>query len=148
MIGDSSDGLLSLSEVFTLVEPTGLFVTDLELLRLLMPKPCATSARLSAQTYKVRALYDGLFYRMWEFYLALCEVGFRRRTNIVFQMQLTRQLDRRPITRDDMFKAESDETLWAHRLKGLWRVGSRTLTVSTSPARCSSSIVPRSVRAP
>ena len=46
---------------------------------------------------------------MWEFYLVLCEIGFRRRTLMVFQMQLTRQIDRLPITRDYMIEAEHAE---------------------------------------
>lgn len=102
--------LPSLSEVFTAVEPTGLFVTDLEFLRLHYAETLRHwRERFSAQADRARALYDDRFYRMWEFYLALCEVGFRRRTNIVFQMQLTRQLDRLPITRDYMFETEGGE---------------------------------------
>lgn len=103
--------LPALSEVFTSVEPTGLFVTDLEILRLHYAETLRHwRERFSAQADKVLELYDDRFYRMWEFYLALCEVGFRRRTNIVFQMQLTRRLDRLPITRDYMFEAERGET--------------------------------------
>lgn len=103
--------LPSLSEVFTSVEPTGLLVTDLEILRLHYAETLRHwRERFSARADKVLDLYDDRFYRMWEFYLALCEVGFRHRTNIVFQMQLTRRLDRLPITRDYMFEAESGET--------------------------------------
>jgi cyclopropane-fatty-acyl-phospholipid synthase len=99
--------LPSLSEIFTTVEPTGLFVTDLEILRLHYAETLRHwRARFSAQADKVRALYDERFYRMWEFYLVLCEVGFRRRTLMVFQMQLTRRIDRLPITRDYMFETE------------------------------------------
>ncbi len=102
--------LPSLSEVFTAVEPAGLFVTDLEFLRLHYAETLRHwRDRFSAQADKVRALYDDRFFRMWEFYLVLCEVGFRRRTNIVFQMQLTRQIDRLPITRDYMFENEGGE---------------------------------------
>lgn len=99
--------LPSMSEVFTVVEPTGLFVTDLEILRLHYAETLRHwRERFSAHAEKVLALYDERFYRMWEFYLVLCEIGFRRRTNMVFQMQLTRQIDRLPITRDYMFEAE------------------------------------------
>jgi cyclopropane-fatty-acyl-phospholipid synthase len=51
-------------------------------------------------------LYDERFFRMWEFYLTLCEIGFRRRTNMVFQIQLARTWNRVPITRDYMLDAE------------------------------------------
>jgi cyclopropane-fatty-acyl-phospholipid synthase len=99
--------LPSMSEVFTAVEPKGFFVTDLEILRLHYAETLRHwRNRFSAQADKVRSLYDERFYRMWVFYLVLCEVGFRRCTNIVFQMQLTRRIDRLPITRDYMFDAE------------------------------------------
>jgi cyclopropane-fatty-acyl-phospholipid synthase len=99
--------LPSMSEVFTAVEPKGFFVTDLEILRLHYAETLRHwRNRFSAQADKVRSLYDERFYRMWVFYLVLCEVGFRRCTNIVFQMQLTRRIDRLPITRDYMLDAE------------------------------------------
>jgi cyclopropane-fatty-acyl-phospholipid synthase len=40
---------------------------------------------------------------MWEFYLAACEVFFRYRTMVVFQIQLTKGADRLPLTRDYMY---------------------------------------------
>ena len=102
--------LPSLSEVFTAVEPSGFFVTDLEILRLHYAETLHRwRQRFTAQAEKVHALYDDRFYRMWEFYLVLCEIGFRRRTLMVFQMQLTRQIDRLPITRDYMIEAEHAE---------------------------------------
>lgn len=99
--------LPSMSEVFTAVEPTGLFVTDLEILRMHYAETLRCwRERLMARSDEVKALYDERFLRMWEFYLVLSEIGFRRRTNIVFQMQLTRRLDALPITRDYMVNAE------------------------------------------
>lgn len=102
--------LPSMSEVFTAVEPTGLFVTDLEILRMHYAETLRCwRERLMAQSDEVKALYDERFLRMWEFYLVLSEIGFRRRTNIVFQMQLSRRLDALPITRDYMADAECRE---------------------------------------
>ncbi len=99
--------LPSLSEVFTVVEPSGFFVTDLEILRLHYAETLRHwRERFSAHADSVLALYDERFYRMWEFYLVLCEIGFRRFTNVVFQMQVTRTINRAPITRDYMFEAE------------------------------------------
>ncbi len=37
---------------------------------------------------------------MWEFYLVLCEIGFRFRTMMVFQMQLAKRTEAVPLTRD------------------------------------------------
>ena len=99
--------LPSLSEVFAAAEPTGLVVTDVEILRLHYAETLRHwRERFNARSEEIKALYDERFFRMWEFYLVLCEIGFRRRTNIVFQMQLTRRLDALPTTRDYMFEAE------------------------------------------
>jgi cyclopropane-fatty-acyl-phospholipid synthase len=35
------------------------------------------------------SLYDERFFRMWKFYLVLCEIGSRLRTNMMLQIQLT-----------------------------------------------------------
>ncbi len=99
--------LPALSEVFAAVEHTGLCIADVEILRLHYADTLRHwRARFLARREEVKALYDERFCRMWEFYLALCEVGFRRRTNMVFQMQLSRRLDAVPITRDYIVDAE------------------------------------------
>ena len=93
----------SLSEVFAAVERSGLIVTDLEILRLHYAKTLRLwRERFMARRAEVAALYDERFCRMWEFYLALCEVGFRCSSNIVFQMQIAKRADAVPITRDAM----------------------------------------------
>lgn len=40
------------------------------------------------------------FYRMWEFYLASCEVAFRARGFMVFQIQMFKNPDLAPLTRN------------------------------------------------
>jgi cyclopropane-fatty-acyl-phospholipid synthase len=45
--------------------------------------------------------------RMWEFYLACSEVGFRYFGLMVFQVQLARRQDAVPLTRDYLAEAES-----------------------------------------
>ncbi len=93
----------ALSEVFAAVEQTGLVVTDVEILRLHYAETLRRwRERFAANRDKVRALYDGRFCRMWEFYLTACELSFRYMNQMVFQMQLTRHLDALPITRDYM----------------------------------------------
>lgn len=99
--------LPSLSEVFPVVERSGLWVTDVEILRLHYAETLRHwRERFVARRAEVEALYDARFFRMWEFYLVLCEIGFRRRTNMVFQMQLTRRLDAVPMKRDYMVDVE------------------------------------------
>ncbi|SDY91790.1 SAM-dependent methyltransferase [Citreimonas salinaria] len=99
--------LPSMSEVFGAAEPNGLFVTDLEILRLHYAETLRRwRERFTARSAEVIARYDERFLRMWEFYLVLSEIGFRQRTNIVFQMQLARRIDAVPTTRDYMTDAE------------------------------------------
>ena len=55
---------------------------------------------------KQMAGYDERFCRMWEFYLAGCEVAFRHMNQMVFQIQLARRQNTVPLTRDYMVDAE------------------------------------------
>jgi cyclopropane-fatty-acyl-phospholipid synthase len=99
--------LPSLSEVFASAERSGLFVTDVEILRLHYAETLRHwRERFMARWDEVAKLYDRRFCRMWEFYLALCEIGFRLRTNMVFQMQLSKRIETVPLTRDYMFEWE------------------------------------------
>ena len=43
---------------------------------------------------------------MWEFYLQFCEVGFRLAGLCIFQMQLTKQINAVPITRDYIYRRD------------------------------------------
>jgi cyclopropane-fatty-acyl-phospholipid synthase len=93
----------ALSEVFTAVQDSGLWVTDLEILRLHYAETLrAWRERFEANRDKIRALYDERFCRMWEFYLIGCELSFRYMNQMVFQMQITRQQGAVPLTRDYM----------------------------------------------
>ena len=97
----------SLSELFGTVEASGLFATDLEILRLHYAETLRHwRHRVSLNRNEIIDLYDERFFRMWEFYLTLCEIGFRRLTNVVFQLQLARNWERVPITRDYMVDTE------------------------------------------
>ena len=97
----------SMSEVFAAVERSGLIVTDVEILRLHYAETLRCwRERFLARRDEAARLYDERFCRMWEFYLAACEVGFRYMSNMVFQMQLARRQDAVPITRDYMVEAE------------------------------------------
>ena len=54
----------------------------------------------------LRDIYDERFCRMWEFYLVASEVAFRRQDLMVFQIQLAKQVDAVPLTRDYMLDWE------------------------------------------
>jgi cyclopropane-fatty-acyl-phospholipid synthase len=91
----------ALSEVAPVIEHTGLWVTDVEVLRLHYAETLkAWRARFNANRERVRALYDERFCRMWEFYLAGSEIAFRHQGHVNFQIQLAKRVDTVPMTRD------------------------------------------------
>jgi cyclopropane-fatty-acyl-phospholipid synthase len=99
----------SLSEIVPAIENSGLVVTDIEVLRLHYAETLkAWRERFMARRDEVAALYDARFCRMWEFYLAACEAGFRHNGLVVFQIQLTHRVDTLPLTRDYIQTREDD----------------------------------------
>jgi len=91
----------ALSEVLRAVEDVGLWVTDIEILRLHYAKTLHEWHRRFLQNRdRIRTLYDERFCRMWEYYLIGCEYAFRNLNQMVFQMQLARRQDAVPLTRD------------------------------------------------
>jgi len=97
----------ALSEVMRAVEHVGLLVTDMEILRLHYADTLkAWRERFRAQWDVAAEIYDERFCRMWDFYLAGSEAAFRTSDMMVFQLQLAKDKNALPITRDYMFKAE------------------------------------------
>lgn len=93
----------ALSEVLPAIERAGLWVTDVEVLRLHYAQTLkAWRERFQAQRADIAELYDERFCRMWEFYLALSEMAFRWRGCMVFQIQLAKRVDAVPLTRSYM----------------------------------------------
>lgn len=91
----------ALSEVFAAIEKTGLKVADMEVLRLHYAETLKNWSRnFKANRDKVKRIYDERFCRMWEFYLAGSEVAFRRQDHMVSQIQLVRDQEALPLTRD------------------------------------------------
>ncbi|HEX6001053.1 MAG TPA: cyclopropane-fatty-acyl-phospholipid synthase family protein [Hyphomicrobiaceae bacterium] len=99
----------SLSETMAAIERTGLWITDVEILRLHYAETLRHwHRRFQANRDKVRSLYDERFCRMWEFYLQLCEIGYRRLNWMVFQAQIAKRLSTVPLTRT--YLARWDDT--------------------------------------
>jgi cyclopropane-fatty-acyl-phospholipid synthase len=98
----------ALSEVLPAIEKSGLVVTDIEILRLHYALTLAQwRRRFVANWERAKALYDERFCRMWDFYLAGAEMGFRNQGLMVFQLQLTKRIDTLPRTRDYMMPVTS-----------------------------------------
>ncbi len=97
----------AISEVVPVVERKGLWITDIEILRLHYAETLRNwRQRFLANRERVRAIYDERFCRMWEYYLAGSEVAFRHQGHMNFQMQITKRIDTVPLTRDYMFDWE------------------------------------------
>jgi cyclopropane-fatty-acyl-phospholipid synthase len=98
----------ALSEVLPAVERAGLFVTDIEILRLHYAETLkAWRERFLAHRAEVEEFYDARFVRMWEFYLAAAEMSFREQGMMVFQLQLTKRQGVVPMTRDYIMREEA-----------------------------------------
>ncbi|MDE3176621.1 MAG: class I SAM-dependent methyltransferase [Pseudomonadota bacterium] len=100
----------AVSEVLASIEKFGLFVTDVEMLRLHYADTLKIwRKRFNARRDEARALYDERFCRMWDFYLAGSETAFRVAGNMVFQIQIAKRQDVVPLTRD--YVAAREEAL-------------------------------------
>ncbi len=105
----------ALSEVLPAIERAGLLVCDIEILRLHYAETLkAWRERFMARREEAVQLYDERFALMWEFYLAACEMTFRKQGMMNFQIQLTKRQGVVPITRDYIGHEEA-------RLRGLER---------------------------
>jgi cyclopropane-fatty-acyl-phospholipid synthase len=97
----------ALSEVLPVVEKSGLWATDIEILRLHYAETLKHwHQRFQENRDKIKKLYDERFCRMWEFYLIGAEMDFRYLNTMVFQMQLAKDIEAVPLTRDYMVQAE------------------------------------------
>ena len=95
----------SLSEVMTPIEKAGLIVSDIEVLKLhysytlrLWKENCIKNKT------EIINMFDEKFFRMWEFYLASCEIAFKWGDQVVYQFQLTKNYISTPTTRDYIYK--------------------------------------------
>lgn len=97
----------ALSEVLPAIERSGLWATDIEVLRLHYAMTIAQwRTRFAGNRDAIAALYDERFCRMFEFYLAAVEQIFRHWGHMVWQVQLARRQDAVPMTRDYVTAAE------------------------------------------
>ncbi len=97
----------SFSEVIPAIERAGLIVSDIEILRLHYAHTLrAWRDAFMSRRDEAKRLMGERFCRMWEFYLAGSELAFRHQGLMVFQIQLIKQVDALPLTRDYMLEGE------------------------------------------
>ena len=98
----------ALSEAVAAIEPTGLWVSDVEILRLHYADTLKEWARrFEANRDQAKEMFDERFCRMWEFYLATSEFAFRHGGHMIMQIQLAKTVDAAPIKRDYFYEAEN-----------------------------------------
>ena len=94
----------SMSEVVGPIEKSGLIISDLEVLRMHYAYTLKNwKERCIKNKSKITSMFDEKFFRMWEFYLASCEMVFKWGDQVVFQFQLTKDLTTAPSTRDYIY---------------------------------------------
>ena len=87
----------ALSDIMPAIERSGLFATDVEILRLHYAETLkAWRERFRARRAEIEAQRGERFCRMWELYLAGSECAFRREGFVVFQIQLSKKLETVP----------------------------------------------------
>jgi cyclopropane-fatty-acyl-phospholipid synthase len=98
----------ALSEVTPHVERHGLYVTDIEILRLHYAETLRHWAlRFASSRARAKEIYDERFCRMWEFYLAGSECAFRYGGMNNFQIQMVKNQAALPITRNYVIEEEA-----------------------------------------
>jgi len=94
----------SMSEVAGPIEKSGLVVSDVEILRMHYSHTLRNwKERCLNNKSKIVEMFDEKFFRMWEFYLASCEMAFKWGDQVVFQFQLTKDNTTAPTTRDYIY---------------------------------------------
>ncbi len=99
----------ALSEVSGAIELSGLWVLDIEVWRKHYGFTLRQwRRRFAASRPEAVRLYDERFARMWEFYLAACELVFLYGSSNVLQVQLGRERDGVPLSRDYIAEREAE----------------------------------------
>ena len=94
----------SLSQIARPIEDSGLIISDMEILRMHYSHTLRHwKERFLSKKETVLEMFDEKFYRMWEFYLASCEMTFKWGDLVVFQLQLTKDNVSTPTTRDYIY---------------------------------------------
>ena len=96
----------SLSQMTIPIEKSGLILSDLEIIRMHYSHTLRHwKENFIKNKDKALKMFDEKFVRMWEFYLTSCETAFRWGDHqVVFQLQLTKELHTVPNIRDYIYR--------------------------------------------
>ena len=99
----------SLSELAPAIEESGLWNTDIEVLRLHYAYTLRHWVkRFDENLEEIRARYDDRFIRMFRYYLTVCALAFEEQEQAVFQFQLAHKRDAVPLTRDYLYSSNGE----------------------------------------
>ena len=94
----------SLSEIIKSTEKNSVLVTDIEVLRLHYAKTLKHWYKNFVKNRKkIIEMFDERFCRMWEFYLLASYYSFVNMGNVVFQIQISKNINNLPLTRNYMY---------------------------------------------
>ena len=94
----------SLTDVINETQKLNINITDIEILRMHYAHTLSHWYK-NVQKNKVQIIkmFDERFYRMWEFYLLASKYSFVNMGNIVFQIQIAKNINNLPLTRNYMY---------------------------------------------
>ena len=94
----------SLSEILKVSEKQNIIITDIEILRLHYAHTLDHWHKNTMRNKdKIINIFDERFLRMWEFYLLISKYSFINMGNVVFQIQITKNINNLPLTRNYIY---------------------------------------------
>ncbi len=94
----------SLSEVMSETQKLNINVTDVEVLRLHYAHTLSKwYQNVMKNKDKIIKMFDKRFFRMWEFYLLASKYSFVNMGNVVFQIQIAKDINNLPLTRNYIY---------------------------------------------
>ena len=94
----------SLSEIMNETEKLNINITDVEVLRLHYAHTISRwYQNVIENKDKIIKMFDQRFFRMWEFYLLASKYSFVNMGNVVFQIQIAKNINNLPLTRNYIY---------------------------------------------
>ena len=94
----------SLTDIIHETEKLNINITDIEILRLHYAHTLTHWYKnIQKNKDQIIKMFDDRFYRMWEFYLLASKYSFVNMGNVVFQIQIAKNIDNLPLTRNYMY---------------------------------------------
>ncbi len=94
----------SLSEIMKETQKLNINVTDVEVLRLHYAHTLSRwYQNVMENKDKIIKMFDQRFFRMWEFYLLASKYSFVNMGNVVFQIQIAKNINNLPLTRNYIY---------------------------------------------